>query len=87
MAGEEDNKVRFEGRKVHRRYTRKWASGQMIITTVEDLPNLMTALVSQRNNMVDYIEQLHEIIDNVLAKNNCCDVPSCFTANCTSSHK
>lgn len=80
-----NNEVEFEGRKVRRRFTYEWAAQGII--NVEQLPRLVESLVSERRNMVDYISQLHSIIDNLLEKNNCCDVPSCFTANCMSSDK
>lgn len=82
----EKEEIEFDDNgKVNRRFTKEWADSGMI--KKDAIPKLVASLVEQQKSMVDYIEQLHDKIDWILEKNNCCDMPSCFTANCTSDHK
>ncbi len=68
---------------VHRKFTREWASSGII--NISRLSDMVASVITSRNEMVEYIEALHNKIDWILEKNNCCDV--CFTANCESDHK
>lgn len=77
--------IEFENGKVHRRFTEEWKDSGFI--NLDKLPEMTKVLVDQRKSMMEYIEALHDKIDWILEKNNCCDLPTCFTANCTSDHK
>ena len=71
--------------KIKRSFTKKWANSGFI--NMEKLPDIITALIGERKIMVEYIEALHDKIDDIITKNNICDVPACHRANCTSDHK
>jgi len=77
--------VKFINGFTDRRFTKDWASSGLF--NLEKVPDLVQTLVNQRSEMIDYIEALHDKIDWILSKNNCCDIPSCLTAGCTSDHK
>lgn len=77
--------IEFENGKVDRRFTQEWADSGFI--RKEAIPKLVASLVTQQEEMVDYIGALHDKIDWILQKNHCCDVPGCLTAGCTSDHK
>lgn len=80
-----DRRVKFKGGKVDRVFTNKWSESGVI--NMKKLPQLLASFVEQRQSMIDYIDALHDKIDWILEKNHCCDISSCFRANCTSSHK
>lgn len=77
--------IRFEDGRVHRRFTKQWSEQGII--NMHQLPSLVQSLVSQRQEMIDYIEVLHNNIDYILRHNRCCDMLGCLTAGCTSDHK
>lgn len=74
-----------ENGKVDRRFTKQWLESGII--NKDKIPDLVVSLVTQEKEMVEYIEALHDKIDWILKKNNCCNIPTCFTAGCTSDHK
>lgn len=80
-----EKEVEFEDGKVDRRFTKEWFDSGMI--KKDAIPKLVASVVEQQKQMVEYIEALHNKIDWILEKNKCCDMPSCFTAGCTSDHK
>ncbi len=80
-----DDRISFDGGKVHRKFTEQWGNSGII--NMEQIPTLVTTLVKQRAEMIKYIAALHDKIDWILEKNNCCDMPSCLTSGCTSDHK
>lgn len=77
--------IGFEKGKIERKFTEDWAKSGLF--NLEKVPDLVTTLVEQRKSMIEYIEALHDKIDWILERNNCCDMPNCLTANCTSDHK
>jgi hypothetical protein len=77
--------VRFESGKVDRRFADEWSQGGFI--NIERLPDLVGGVLQERREMIGYIEALHDKIDWILEKNQCCDVPSCLSSRCTSDHK
>ncbi len=77
--------IKFNDGLVDRHFTPEWKESGIIC--MDRVPDLVASLVTHRTEMVDYIEALHDKIDWILKTNNCCDIPSCLTANCTSDHK
>lgn len=77
--------IEFTHGVVNRKFTAEWGNSGII--NMEKIPQLVTSLVHQRAEMIKYIEALHDKIDWILQRNNCCDMPTCLRANCTSDHK
>lgn len=71
--------------KVKRSFTNEWANSGWF--NMEKLPDVVTALIEQRKSMIEYIEALHNKMDDLMEKNRICDNPHCHTAGCTSDHK
>lgn len=80
-----NKEIEFTDGVVDRRFTKEWSESGII--NYKKIPDLVTSLVSQKTEMVAYIEALHDKIDWILQKNKCCDVSGCLTAGCTSDHK
>lgn len=77
--------IAFEDGKIDRRFTEQWSESGVI--NMARLPDLVQSVLTQRREMVAYIEALHDKIDWILERNRCCDMPSCLRAGCTSDHK
>lgn len=75
----------YDSRKIERKFTKEWSESGFI--NMNKLPDMIQVLIDQRNSMVEYIEQLHDKIDNIIEHNDICDNEFCHTANCTSDHK
>lgn len=71
--------------KVHRKFTEEWSNSGFI--NMDKIPDLVGSLVTERKNMVEYIEALHNKIDHIMQKNAICPNSDCHTAGCTSDHK
>jgi len=71
--------------KIDRRFTKEWSQEGFINS--EKIPLLVEGLITQRQSMIEYIEVLHDKIDDIIEKNDICDSPGCHTAGCTSDHK
>lgn len=70
---------------VDRRYTKEWSKSGVI--DLSKVHILVETLVDQREEMIKYIIELHDVIDYIIERNNICDNPHCLTAGCTSDHK
>lgn len=77
--------IKFHNGGVVRKFTPEWGDSGMI--RVEKIADVVSIIVTQRKEMMDYIEALHDKIDWILEKNQCCDVNGCLTAGCGSDHK
>lgn len=77
--------IEFTDGRIDRRYTKEWSTSGFI--NLEKLPDIVANVLNQRKEMVAYIEALHDKIDWILEKNQCCDVSGCLTAGCGSDHK
>ena len=75
----------YDSRKITRKFTKEWSESGFF--NMNKLPDMVGSLVSNRVAMVAYIEALHDKIDDLIIRNNICDIPSCHTAGCTSDHK
>jgi len=75
----------YNSGKIERKFTKEWANSGFI--NMDKIPDMVRSLVEQRNSMIEYIEALHNKIDDIIEKNNICDNPHCHTAGCTSDHK
>jgi DNA-dependent RNA polymerase auxiliary subunit epsilon len=75
----------YDNRKIERQFTKEWGNSGFI--NMDKIPDIVRALVDQRNSMMEYIEALHDKIDKLIIDNNICDCPSCHKAGCTSDHK
>lgn len=85
MKNENKKEVEFNNGRVERHFTKEWLDSGMI--KQDAIPKLVASLVTRQVEMTEYIEALHDKIDWILEKNNCCDMPGCLTANCGSDHK
>lgn len=77
--------LEFNGHQIVRKFNKEWVTSGAI--NLNKLPQLVECVLEHNRQMVDYIEALHDKIDYLLEHNNCCDVPGCHTAGCTSDHK
>jgi archaellum component FlaC len=68
---------------VKRKYTEVWKQSSII--NYDNLPRMVSAVVDQKNAMIEYIEALHDKIDEMIGKTNWCDI--CKDVGCTSDHK
>jgi hypothetical protein len=75
----------YNSRLINRKFTKEWANSGFI--NMDRLPDMVSSLVDQRKQMIEYIEALHNKIDKLIIDNKICDCPSCHTAYCTSDHK
>lgn len=75
--------MKFEDGKLHRVFTPEWDNSGIV--NMDKVPQLVESMVSQRKNMVEYIEELHEFIDVMMEKHDICDF--CLDINCGSDHK
>jgi hypothetical protein len=57
------------------------------IINKDRVPDLVKSLVVQQQSMIEYIELLHDKMDDVFEKNNICNCTTCHRANCTSDHQ
>lgn len=71
--------------RVERKFTPEWASSGIV--RVERIGDMVQSIVTQRGEMVKYIEALHNKLDDIMRKNKVCEFPECHTAFCTSDHK
>lgn len=85
MENKQELKWNYDSGKIQRAFTKEWGESGMI--RVEKIPDMVSSLVANRKAMIEYIELLHNKIDDIIEKNNICDCPSCHIANCTSDHK
>lgn len=70
---------------VKRKFGHEWDASGLI--NMNKIPDLITSIVQQRENMIEYIEELHDKIDYMIEHNEMCHAESCLTAGCTSDHK
>lgn len=85
MSDKKELAFNHNDRTIKRRFTEDWRNSGII--NKDSIPDLITSLIAAEKEMVKYIEALHDKIDDLIIKNNICDIPSCHTANCTSDHK
>lgn len=83
MKGENMNKPTITDMKVDRKFTEEWDGSGFI--NLDKLPEMVGCIISHKKNMVEYIEGLHDLIDEIIGINNLCD--NCLKSNCNSDHK
>ena len=71
--------------RVDRKFTPEWSTGGIV--RVERLGDIVQSVVTQRSEMISYIEALHNKLDDLMTKNKICEYPECHMAFCTSDHK
>lgn len=71
--------------KIKRVFTKEWSESGFI--NMNKLPDMVASLVEQRKSMIEYIDQLHDKIDNLMEHNKICTNQHCHTAFCESEHK
>lgn len=71
--------------RVERKFTPEWSQSGLI--NMDNLPRLMDSVVSQRREMVAYIEALHDELDRIIKANNLCELCNYEVSNCKSDHK
>lgn len=64
MEEEKEIELTFIDGKIHRRFTESWRKSGDVDD--EKIPEWIAAFMSQRRNMVRYIEALHDKIDELL---------------------
>lgn len=69
--------------KVERKFTPEQFNQGAI--NMDRLPDLVKSLVEQNKSMREYINSLHDMIDDVFKKNHICII--CEVAECQSDHK
>lgn len=75
----------YDTGKIDRKFTKEWSVSGFI--NLEKVPDLVKVLVTERKSMIEYIEALHNKLDDIIEKNNICHAPGCHTTGCTSDHK
>ena len=71
--------------KIERKFTKEWENNGFINT--DKIPDLVKLIITERKNMIEYIEALHDKLDDIIDKNNICSIPGCHMDGCTSDHK
>jgi hypothetical protein len=68
----------YNSGKIERKFTAEWHNSGMI--NVEKIPDMVKSLVESRKAMIEYIELLHNKLDDIIEKNQICHNSYCHTA-------